>query len=46
MKKEWTFDFNVDKNKKLLANRGVCFEQVIFELNADREFAFVEHPKR
>jgi hypothetical protein len=46
MEKERTFNFNIDKNKKLLADRGISFEQVILELNADRELAIVEHPNK
>jgi uncharacterized DUF497 family protein len=44
MKNERDFNFNVDKNKELLADRGVSFEQIIIELNADRELAVIEHP--
>jgi hypothetical protein len=46
MKKVRTFNFNIDKNKKLLTNRGISFEQVILELNDDREIAIVEHPNK
>jgi len=46
MKKECTFNFNIDKNKKLLADRGISFEQVILELNADKELAIVEHTNK
>jgi len=44
MENKRDFDFNVDKNKELLAERGVGFKQIIVELNADKELAIVEHP--
>jgi len=44
MKKARYFVFNADKNKKLLVDRGVGFEQVIRELEADRELDIVKHP--
>lgn len=46
MKKERTFNFDIVKNKKLLADRGIGFERVILELNADRELTIVEHPNK
>jgi len=46
MKEVRDFDFNIDKNKKLLADRGVGFEQVIRELKANKELDIVEHPNK
>jgi len=43
MKKERIFKFSKNKDKKLLSERGVSFDQVIFELNANRELDIVEH---
>jgi len=46
MKKVRDFDFSADKNKKLLADRGIGFEQVIHELKANKELDIVKHPNK
>jgi len=46
MKKELTFKFDKDKNKKLLIDRGINFDRVILELNSNKELAIVEHPNK
>lgn len=46
MKENRTFKFDKNKNKKLLIDRGIDFEQVILELNSNRELAIVKHPNK
>ena len=46
MKEVRIFKFDKSKNKKLLSERGIDFERVILELNANREIAIVEHPNK
>lgn len=46
MKKAQNFIFNTDKNKKLLAERGIGFEEVILELEANRKLDVIEHPNK
>ena len=46
MKKVRNFTFNISKNKKLLADRGIGFEQIICELEANMELDIVEHPNK
>jgi len=44
MKKMRSFVFDETKNAILKAKRGISFQQIIFELEADREIDVVKHP--
>ena len=44
MKKIRNFVFNEMKNATLEIERGVSFQQIIGELEADREIDIVKHP--
>jgi len=44
MKKMRSFFFDEIKNAKLKAERGISFQQIILELEADREINVVKHP--
>jgi uncharacterized DUF497 family protein len=41
-----TFDWNADKNRQLIEERGVSFEDVVFFLQGDGLLDDLEHPNQ
>lgn len=40
------FDWDLEKNKKLIKERNVCFEDVIIAISEDRILDIIDHPDR
>lgn len=40
------FNWNPDKNQLLLAERGISFERIVFEIASGNELAVFEHPNQ
>ena len=40
------FNWDVDKNKKLIEQRGISFEEIVFCIENDNLLDIVEHPNK
>ncbi len=41
-----TFNWNPEKNRLLLQERGISFERIVFEIGSGNELAVLEHPNQ
>ena len=44
MEKKYTYDFSLEKNKKLIKERGVSFEEIISAIESGCLLDVIEHP--
>ena len=40
------FNWNPDKNKLLIFDRGISFERIVFEISCGNELVVLEHPNQ
>ena len=40
------YNWNPDKNQRLLRERGISFERIVFEIGTGNELAVLEHPNQ
>lgn len=40
------FNWSAEKNQLLMAERGITFERIVFEISCGNELAVVEHPNQ
>jgi uncharacterized DUF497 family protein len=40
------FNWNVDKNRLLIKERGISFERIVFEIADGNELAVLDHPNQ
>jgi len=40
------FNWNPEKNQLLIADRGISFERIVFEISIGNELAVLEHPNQ
>lgn len=40
------FKWNIEKNKLLKEERGVCFEDVVTQIHEDKVLDIINHPNR
>ena len=40
------FNWDPEKNRLLLAQRGISFERIVFEIASGNELAVLEHPNQ
>ena len=46
MFKQKYYNWNPEKNQLLLAERGISFERIVFEIASGNELAVLEHPNQ
>ncbi|MCK4866015.1 MAG: BrnT family toxin [Gammaproteobacteria bacterium] len=43
---EKTFNWNSDKNQQLMSERGICFEDIVLNINLGNELDIYDHPNK
>jgi len=44
--KDWVFDWNDEKNKKLLLERNISFEEVVYYIEKGNIISIIDHPNQ